>query len=73
VAAAVRSQSSAARWQSVDSERFDDVRAAGVGRCHDGKDGDYDVKFSDFGSTVSIATPTGSNVVEAPAALYGGK
>jgi hypothetical protein len=39
----------------------------------DGKDSDYDLKLSDFGSTVSISKPTGSNVIEAPAALYGDK
>jgi hypothetical protein len=38
-----------------------------------GKDSDYDLKFSDFGSTVSVTKPTGSNVIEAPAALYSEK
>ncbi|MER7280620.1 hypothetical protein ABT369_39885 [Dactylosporangium sp. NPDC000244] len=36
----------------------------------DGKDGEYDLKFSDFGSPVTITKPTGSKVVEAPAAMY---
>ncbi|GAA2628262.1 hypothetical protein GCM10010399_69840 [Dactylosporangium fulvum] len=36
----------------------------------DGKDGEYNLKFSDFGSPVTITKPTGSKVVEAPAALY---
>ncbi|MFI5910979.1 hypothetical protein [Dactylosporangium sp. NPDC051541] len=36
----------------------------------DGKDGDYTVKFSDFGAKVSLTKPTGSKVVEAPSAMY---
>ena len=36
----------------------------------DGKDGEYDLKFSDFGSPITITKPTGSKVVEAPPAMY---
>ncbi|WP_432984608.1 hypothetical protein [Dactylosporangium sp. CA-233914] len=39
-------------------------------KIDDGKDGEYDLKFSDFGSPVTITKPTGSKVVEAPAAMY---
>jgi hypothetical protein len=35
-----------------------------------GSDRDYDVKFADFGTAVTVTKPTGSKVVEAPAALY---
>ncbi|GGM12144.1 hypothetical protein ACFFX1_26165 [Dactylosporangium sucinum] len=36
----------------------------------DGKDGEYNLKLSDFGSPITITKPTGSKVVEAPAAMY---
>ncbi|MER7004678.1 hypothetical protein ABT297_16745 [Dactylosporangium sp. NPDC000555] len=39
-------------------------------KIDDGKDSEYDLKFSDFGSPVTITKPTGSKVIEAPAAMY---
>jgi hypothetical protein len=39
-------------------------------RIDDGKDGEYDLRFSDFGSPITITKPTGAKVVDAPAAMY---
>ncbi|GAA3294871.1 hypothetical protein Dvina_41130 [Dactylosporangium vinaceum] len=72
VVAAAAAKAVAVRFTAtVDAQGYLTGFKATLPAIDEGKDGEYDVTFSDFGAALTLTKPSGSKVIEAPAALYG--